>query len=730
MEGGPPRQGSSVRRRVVLVLAVLLAVTPMVVGAADAIASDWVPFGDEAALGVRADDVFSPRSPLLGMPASSVLPGDLPNHPGPLLYWWYAPFVEVAGIGAGLVVGAALLGALTATAIVLMTFQRAGLPAAVGSAVLIVALVASLYGAAPIVSPLNADVVLLPLLFVCFLAWWIADGERRLVPVAIVVASLVAQAYLPYLPAAAGALVVSAGFLLHDRRRHRHRHRDRRRPDPPAPPAEPSDARRADRTLPRAQLGVLGVLVLTLAVATVPVLVLVLVVAVAVGSGLVALTVGAVMAVRRWVLPSRTRTWSAVALAACWAVPLAEAAANHGGNVAALWREARAPTPTEGVDRALEVAATAGRLPPLVSDHISEQALANPPLGLAVVGVALGVVLIAWAARRRSRDDLALMLVAAGALVAGALSVARAPADDAWIAVRFNWVLVVSAFWTYATVRTSIRWADRRVHTPTTRRTLQAVAAGAAALVLAVGLPQALSLDDNYEPWLQDAVPSLGDDVAEVYRPDGRVLVLEAGGVPYWELARGLTADLSERGWTTATENLVHYFGPARDARVLPVDAVVHVVPAELPLPPEGGRRLASYRPEGWDPVEARRLAAAVRAHVVAEGPLELTEAGAADLHQHLYGHVPGACEPARWQRTQCVGPDAFVEDPQRLLDLDPSLLVQLYRAGAIRSPVLPEGLRVDLALRTAALPVDVFVVPSPGAAADEDRATAPPGSS
>ncbi len=712
------------RRRVVLVLAVLLAVIPMVVGAADAIASDWVPFGDEAALGVRADDVFSPRSPLLGMPASSVLPGDLPNHPGPLLYWWYAPFVEVAGIAVGLTLGAALLGALTATAIVVMTFRRAGLAAAVGSAVLVVVLVASLYGAAPIVSPLNADVVLLPLLFVCFLAWWIADGERRLVPVAIVVVSLVAQAYLPYLPAAAGALLVSAGFLLHDRRRHRNRHR--RRPDPPAPRAEPTHTRRPGRTVPRAQLGFVGVLVLTLAVATVPVLV----VAVAVGSGLVALTVGAVMAVRRWVLPSRTRTWSAVALAACWAVPLAEAAANQGGNVAALWREARAPTPTEGVDRALELAATAGRLPPLVSDHISEQALADPPLGLAVFGVALGVVLIAWAARRRSRDDLALMLVAAGSVVAGALSVARAPADDAWIAVRVNWVLVVGAFWTYATVRTAIRWADRRVAAPTTRRALQAVAAGAAALVLAVVLPQALSLDDNYEPWLQDAVPSLGDDVAEAYRPDGRVLVLEAGGVPYWELARGLTADLSERGWSTATENLVHYFGPARDARVLPVDAVVHVVPADLPLPPEGGRRLASYRPEGWDPVAARRLAAAVRAHVVAEGPLELTEAGAADLHQHLYGHVPGACEPARWRRTQCVGPDAFVEDPQRLLDLDPSLLVQLYRAGAIRSPVLPEGRRVDLALRTAALPVDVFVVPSPGAAAGKGRATAPPGSS
>ena len=724
MEGGPPRQGSSARRRVVLVLAVVLAVIPVVVGAADAITSGWVPFGDEAALGVRADDVFSPRSPLLGMPASSVLPGDLPNHPGPLLYWWYAPFVEVAGIAVGLTLGAALLGALTATAIVLMTFQRAGLPAAVGSAVLVVVLVASLFGAAPIVSPLNADVVLLPLLFVCFLAWWIADGERRLVPVAIVVASLVAQAYLPYLPVAAGALLVSAGFLLHDRRRHRHR--DRRRPDPPAPRAEPTDAQRPDRMLPRAQFGFLGVLVLTLAVATVPMLV----VAVAVGSALVAFALAAVTAARRWVLPSRTRTWSALALVVCWAAPAAEAVANHGGNVVALWREGRAPTPTQGLDRALEVAAAAGRMPPLVVDHVSEQALAQPPLGFVAVGLALGVTLTVWAARRRSRDDLALMLVAAGALVAGALSVARAPADDAWIAVRFNWVLVVSAFWAYATVRTSIRWADRRVDTPTTRRALQAVAAGAAALVLAVVLPQALSLDDNYEPWLQDAVPALGDDVAEEYRPDGRVLILEAGGVPYWELARGLTADLSERGWTTATENLVHYFGPARDARVLPVDAVVHVVPADLPLPPEGGRRLASYRPEGWDPVEAQQLAAAVRAHVVAEGPLELTEAGAADLHQHLYGHVPGACEPARWERTQCVGPDAFVEDPQRLLDLEPSLLVQLYRAGAIRSPVLPTALRVDLARRTAALPVEVFVVPSPGAAADEARATAPAGSS
>lgn len=724
MEGGRPRQRLDARRRVVLVLAVLLAVTPMVVGAVNAIASDWVPFGDEAALGVRADDVFSPRSPPLGMPASSVLPGDLPNHPGPLLFWWYAPFVEVAGIAVGLTLGAALLGALTAAAIVVMTERRAGLAAAVGAAVLVVVLVASLYGAAPVVSPLNADVVLLPLLFVCFLAWWIADGERRLIPVAIVVASLVTQAYLPYLPVAAGALAVSAGFLLHDRRR------NRPRPLTPARRADPAPPRPREPALPRAQAAFLGVLVLALAVATVPASVA----TVAVVAGLVALGVGVVVLVRAKVLPSRIRTWSALAVVVCWAVPLAEAVANHGGNVAALWREGRAPTPTEGVDRAVEVAAAAGGLPPLVGDHINEQALSDPSLGHAVVGLALGVALITWAARRRSRDDLALMLVAVGALLAGALSVARAPADDAWIAVRFNWVLVVSAFWAYATVRTSIRWADQRVATPATRRVLQAVAAAGAVVVLAVVLPQALSLDDNYEPWLQEAVPSLGEEAAGAYRPDGRVLVLEAGGVPYWELARGLTAELSEQGWQTATENLVHYFGPDRDARVLPVDAVLHVVPADLPLAPEGGRRVASYRPEGWDPAEAQGLARAVHAHVVAEGPLELTESGAADLHQYLYGHVPGACEPARWQRTRCVGPDAYVDDPQRLLDLDPSVLVALYRAGAVRSPALPEALQSELARLTAALPAEVFVVPSPGAAggaaAGGSRATAPPGPS
>ncbi|HMQ27627.1 MAG TPA: hypothetical protein PKA98_16670, partial [Acidimicrobiales bacterium] len=454
MEGGRPRLGRDARRRVVLVAAVLLAITPMVVGAVDALASGWVPFGDEAALGVRADDVLSPRSPPLGMPASSVLPGDLPNHPGPLLFWWYAPFVEVAGIAVGLILGAALLGSLTAAAIVVMTFHRAGLAAAVGSAVLVVVLVASLYGAAPVVSPLNADVVLLPLLFVCFLAWWIANGERRLIPVAIVVASLVAQAYLPYLPVAAGALAVAVGFLLHDR----WRSRDRPRAATPSPPPDATGRRPRPRTLPSAQSAFVGILALTVGVALLPTSI----VTDAVVSGLVVLAVGTVAFVRAKVLPSRTRTWAALALAVCWVVPLAEAIANHGGNVAALWREARAPTPTEGVDRALDVAAAAGQLPPLVTDHVSEQALAQPPLGIVAIGLALGVLLIVWAARRRSRDDLALMLVAAGALVAGALSVARAPEDEAWIPVRFNWVLVVSAFWAYATVRTSIRWADRR----------------------------------------------------------------------------------------------------------------------------------------------------------------------------------------------------------------------------------------------------------------------------
>jgi hypothetical protein len=73
-------------RRLVLALGVLAAL-PVLVAAGYALTNDWVPIGDDAYIGIRAYDVFTGRSPLVGQRssgASGVLT-ETAYSPGPLL---------------------------------------------------------------------------------------------------------------------------------------------------------------------------------------------------------------------------------------------------------------------------------------------------------------------------------------------------------------------------------------------------------------------------------------------------------------------------------------------------------------------------------------------------------------------------------------------------------------------------------------------------------------------
>jgi hypothetical protein len=88
--------------------AVLTAVViaPIVVAVGRAVHQRWFPIGDSALLYVRARDVFTGNTPLLGSWSSASLTiGHDVNNPGPLYSDLIAPFGHLLHGGAGAAVG-------------------------------------------------------------------------------------------------------------------------------------------------------------------------------------------------------------------------------------------------------------------------------------------------------------------------------------------------------------------------------------------------------------------------------------------------------------------------------------------------------------------------------------------------------------------------------------------------------------------------------------------------
>jgi hypothetical protein len=201
-----------------LVLAAGLAsATPIVVATARAVVDRWYPLGDDASSAVRAYDVLTAHSPLLG-PASQVsgLVGQPLYSPGPLVYWpaavparWGGPTAMIVVVG--------LINIACVMGVVALARRRGGPTLMFATAILMPLMLASLPAVA------YRDVwaqaaALMPFTLLIFVAWSLAVGEYRLLPLAILLASFVAQAHLAYVLPAGGLLLIGLGGLLISRR--------------------------------------------------------------------------------------------------------------------------------------------------------------------------------------------------------------------------------------------------------------------------------------------------------------------------------------------------------------------------------------------------------------------------------------------------------------------------------------------------------------------------------
>src|SRR5205823_2100600 len=155
----------------------------------------YYPTGDAALIDLHVRDVWSHNIPLVGAYSRFGW-----NHPGPALFWIVAPLSLLAGRAAwATLVGCTALSALGVAWSARLGWRLGGLTGTVTVvAVQLLGYVA--VGSTAFVKPWNPYVAF-PFATVLFLQVWQAGlGDTRVLPGAVVVASLLVQTHIGYLP--------------------------------------------------------------------------------------------------------------------------------------------------------------------------------------------------------------------------------------------------------------------------------------------------------------------------------------------------------------------------------------------------------------------------------------------------------------------------------------------------------------------------------------------------
>lgn len=190
-------------RLVAAAIALLLVLVPLV--AAMANHGRWEPQGDDALIELRARDVGTGRTPLVGQPSTSGSYGEQADnvaHPGPLGFVVLTPATRVLGPVTGTLLAAAAVSAASMLAVAWLLFRHLGPGGGLAGSVL-VALAAFSAGAAGLVDPLSSNFGRMALLAAAVGVWALLCGDLRVAPLTVAFWSFAAQQHLSVLPAAA-----------------------------------------------------------------------------------------------------------------------------------------------------------------------------------------------------------------------------------------------------------------------------------------------------------------------------------------------------------------------------------------------------------------------------------------------------------------------------------------------------------------------------------------------
>jgi hypothetical protein len=213
-----PRRMEVRRERVFVAGVAAGASLPVIVATIRSLVAGWMPLGDQGIIATRAYDVFTTHTPLLGQYSeASTVTGQPTYSPGPLLYWILALPARF-GAPASLTLTIALLNVACIGAVVVLAHRRGGRPLALLTGIAI-ALVCLSLSAESLHDIFNPSAALFPFLLLVFLCWSLACGDLRLLPLTVLVASLVVQCQLGYVPPTGALLAVAVVGLALTRRR-------------------------------------------------------------------------------------------------------------------------------------------------------------------------------------------------------------------------------------------------------------------------------------------------------------------------------------------------------------------------------------------------------------------------------------------------------------------------------------------------------------------------------
>jgi hypothetical protein len=185
----------------------------VIVSAAHSVVVGWFPLGDDAVIAARSYDVPTTHTPLLGQfSASSGILGSHSQYSlGPMLYWLLAVPARLLGPSA-LVVTVGLVATASVVCCVVLARRRGGDVFMVATAIVILLASRSL-DPETLSDVWNPAAALFPFLLLMFVTWSIASGDTWLLPVAVVLASFVAQCHLTYVLPALGMLAVAVAAV-------------------------------------------------------------------------------------------------------------------------------------------------------------------------------------------------------------------------------------------------------------------------------------------------------------------------------------------------------------------------------------------------------------------------------------------------------------------------------------------------------------------------------------
>jgi hypothetical protein len=308
---------------------------------------------------------------------------------------------------------------------------------------------------------------------------------------------------------------------------------------------------------------------------------------------------------------TRGRRWLALAgvvAAACWALPLAEALANHGGNLDALLRFFRElDTATLGVGEAVREAAALLAFRPRTL--IGEPArTAVVVVGAAVFFVLVGVVVVGW--RRATSDGHRLLFLASAALAGSVAGLAGTPVGYGVAPFRVLPVTITAAFFVAATALALLGRAR-------SSRLVGVAAVVALALATAAGVMSPIDPRLEYGEWTYRVAPELAHDVLGKIEP-GAYQVQYSGPTSFQMLRDGVSLAVdSAPGFSTDIRRSppVHHRGPAKwDGQIL-------IAPG-FAKPPDGWELVAR---SAWGDHDPRRVVAGEAARFLTEHDATLT---------------------------------------------------------------------------------------------------------